>query len=286
MSFSVSQALAAAEAVQRGIERREADGHDTSGMGPVITIMMGRIEDWLRVVLDRDGLVVDPAALPWSGVAVFKRAYAEWQSRGFRARLLGAAIRHQLHWSELIGGDVIITMPSSWQKRFNASSIEVRPRIDDPVPYVDELARHFPDFLAAYEPDGLVGRRVRHLGADGPHAARVHRLLPRAAAPGHRRAAAKPGQVIDPQLRLPPGEAVTPLLAGWRYLGFSVHTFTAPTVIGRKDHETAIVVLARRRRPRRRPGAAGPRIGLGGAALGRLPAAGCRRRRCARWANR
>jgi 5-deoxy-glucuronate isomerase len=49
--------------------------------------------------------------------------------------------------------------------------------------------------------------------------------------------------VIVPQLRLPPGEAATPLLAGWRYLGFSVHTFTAPTVIGRKDHETAIVVL-------------------------------------------
>jgi transaldolase len=155
VSFSVAQALAAAEAVQRGIERREAEGMDASQMGPVITIMMGRIEDWLRVVVERDGLVIDPAALPWSGVAVFKRAHAEWQSRGFRARLLGAAIRHHLHWSELIGGDVVITMPSSWQKRFNASSIEVRPRIDDPVSYVDELARHFPDFLAAYEPDGL-----------------------------------------------------------------------------------------------------------------------------------
>ena len=50
--------------------------------------------------------------------------------------------------------------------------------------------------------------------------------------------------MIVPQLRLPPGEAVTPLGAGWRYLSFSVHTFTAPTVIGRKDHETAIVILA------------------------------------------
>ena len=40
------------------------------------------------------------------------------------------------------------------------------------------------------------------------------------------------------------GEPVTPAAAGWRYLGFSVHTLTAPTVIGRKDHETAIVVLA------------------------------------------
>ena len=155
VSFSVAQGVAAAEAVQRGLERREAAGNDTSSMGPVITIMMGRIEDWLRVVVERDGLVVDPAALAWSGVAVFKRAYAEWQSRGFRARLLGAAIRHHLHWSELIGGDVIITMPSAWQKRFNASAIDVRRRIDDPVPYVDELCAAFPDFVRAHEPSGL-----------------------------------------------------------------------------------------------------------------------------------
>jgi transaldolase len=155
VSFSVSQAVAAAEAVERGLARRSAEGLATDDMGPVITIMMGRIEDWLRVVADRDGVIVDPAALVWSGVAVFKRAYGLWRERGYRARLLGAAIRHQLHWSELIGGDVIITMPSSWQKRFNDSDVEVRPRIDDPVPYVDELAGHFLDFRRAHEPDGL-----------------------------------------------------------------------------------------------------------------------------------
>jgi transaldolase len=154
VSFSVAQALAAASAVERGIDRREAAGRDTSRMGPVITIMMGRIEDWLRVYVEREGLVLDPAALAWSGVAVFKRAHAEWPAHGFRARLLGAAIRHHLHWSELIGGDVIITLPPSWQRRFNASSIEVRPRIDDPVPYLDEL-RTLPDFVRAWEPDGL-----------------------------------------------------------------------------------------------------------------------------------
>jgi transaldolase len=88
---------------------------------------------------------------------VFKRAYHIFQERGYRARLLGAAIRHHLHWSELIGGDVVITMPSAWQKRFNASDVEVRPRMDDPVDpaIVAELAAHFSDFVRAYEPDGL-----------------------------------------------------------------------------------------------------------------------------------
>jgi transaldolase len=157
VSFSVAQAVAAAEAVERGLRRRESEGLPTNDMGPVITIMVGRIEDWLKVLVDRDGTVVHPAALAYSGVAVFKRAYRMFQERGFRARLLAAAIRHHLHWSEFIGGDVVITLPSAWQRKFNASRIAVRERMDDPVDpaYIDELRAAFPDFERAYEPDGL-----------------------------------------------------------------------------------------------------------------------------------
>jgi transaldolase len=157
VSFSVAQALAASEAVERGLRRREAEGLPVDDMGPVITVMMGRLEDWLRVQTERDGIVADPAAVPWSGVAVFKRTVAEFRARGLRARPLAAAIRHHLHWSELIGGDVVITLPAAWQRRFNASSVEVRPRMDDPVDpaILAELQARFPDFVRAYEPDGL-----------------------------------------------------------------------------------------------------------------------------------
>jgi transaldolase len=167
VSFTVAQAVESAAAIERGLRRRDEAGLDTARMGPVVTLMMGRIEDWLRVVVDRDGLSVNPDALPWSGVAVFKRAYREFRERGFRARLLGAAIRHHYHWSELIGGDVVITMPSSWQKRFNASDIEVKPRIDDAIPaaHLDALRRHLPDFVRAYEPDGLAVAEFDRFGA-------------------------------------------------------------------------------------------------------------------------
>jgi transaldolase len=166
VSFSVAQALAAADAVERGLERRDAENRDTTRMGPVITIMMGRLEDWLRSAADEDGITVHPEALPWAGVAVVKRAYAEWAARGFRARLLAAAIRHHLHWSELIGGDLVITLPPVWQRRFNASSVEVRPRIDNPVdPEWVAGLRALPDFVHAYEPDGLA---LDELDAWGP----------------------------------------------------------------------------------------------------------------------
>ena len=87
----------------------------------------------------------------------FKRAYGLFRERGYRSRVLGAAIRHHYHWSQLIGGDVVITMPAAWQRRFNGSSVPVRPAIDDPVApaVVEELAAHFPDFRRAYEPDGM-----------------------------------------------------------------------------------------------------------------------------------
>jgi transaldolase len=157
VSFSVAQALAAGEAVERGLKRREAEGLRVDDMGPVITVMLGRLEDWLRAQADLEGIISHPSAFPWSGVAVFKRTVAEFQRRGLRARPLAAAMRHHLHWSELIGGDVIITIPSAWQRRFNGSDVEVRPRMDEPVDaaMVDELRRHFPDFVRAYEPDGL-----------------------------------------------------------------------------------------------------------------------------------
>jgi transaldolase len=155
--FSVAQALAAGEAIERGLRRRDAEGLDTASMGPVVTVMMGRIEDWLRVQTERDGIIADPGALPWSGVAVMKRTYSLFRERSLRARPLGAAIRHHLHWSELIGGDLVLTLPSIWQKRFNGSAIEVKPRIDDPVDpaIIAELSARFPDFVRAYEPDGL-----------------------------------------------------------------------------------------------------------------------------------
>jgi transaldolase len=167
VSFSVAQAAAAAEAVERGLARRAAEGLSSDDMGPVVTLMMGRLEDWLRVLVEREGTIIDPAALAWSGVAVFKRAYALFRERGFRARLLGAAIRHHLHWSELVGGDVVLTLPGSWQRRFNASSIEVRERIDVPVEKrtVDQLLAHFVDFGRAYEPDGLA---VEEFDSFGP----------------------------------------------------------------------------------------------------------------------
>lgn len=155
--FTLPQCIAVAESVERGLRRREREGKDISSMGPVCTIMVGRLDDWLKVYQERRPISVDPGILEWSGVAVFKKTYRIFRERGYRLRLLSAAFRNVMQWSELIGADAVISPPSAWQKRFNASDIEVRPRIDDAVDprVVDDLVRHFPDFRRAYSEDGL-----------------------------------------------------------------------------------------------------------------------------------
>ncbi len=153
VSFTLPQCVAVAEAVERGLRTREANGHDLSAMGPVCTIMVGRLDDWLKFVMERDAIVTDPGHLEWAGVAVFKQTYRLFRERGYRLRLLSAAFRNHMHWSELIGGDVVISPPSAWQKQFADSDITVVNRIDTPVDpaIVRDLSSRFPDFRLAYE---------------------------------------------------------------------------------------------------------------------------------------
>lgn len=155
--FTLPQCIAVAEAVERGLRRREREGKDISSMGPVCTIMVGRLDDWLKVVGEKENITVDPGYLEWAGVAVFKKTYQIFRERGYRIRLLSAAFRNHMHWSELIGGDIVISPPYAWQVRFNASDIRVRSRIDQPVdPHiVDELSRKFVDFRRASTEGGL-----------------------------------------------------------------------------------------------------------------------------------
>jgi transaldolase len=155
--FTLPQCIAVAEAVERGLRRREHDGKDTASMGPVCTIMVGRLDDWLRVVMERERIAIDPGYLEWAGVAVFKKTYAIFRDRGYRIRLLSAAFRNHMHWSEFIGADAVVSPTSAWQKRINASDIDVIPRIDIPVDprVVNGLLAHFEDFRRAYTENGL-----------------------------------------------------------------------------------------------------------------------------------
>lgn len=166
VSFCVPQAVAVAEAVERGLNRRAALGLPTAEMGPVCTIMIGRLDDWLKIWVKKEGIPFDPSILDWAGIAAMKKAYAIFQQRGYRARLLAAAYRHLGHWSELIGGEMIASLPYEWQLKANASDIQVSLTMDTPVaPAILSALQTLPEFRRAYEPDGMTVDEFDTFGA-------------------------------------------------------------------------------------------------------------------------
>lgn len=166
VSFSVAQAVAVAEAVERGLARREKDGLSNEMMAPVCTIMIGRVDDWLKKAVSRSKLLVDPECLEWGGVAVFKKAYGIFKQRGYRTRLLTAAYRNHYHWSALLGGDVSMTIPYNWMQVFANSTIELKDSMDTPVnpAYMEQLLS-LDEFRKVYDEDGMTIENFEHYGA-------------------------------------------------------------------------------------------------------------------------
>jgi transaldolase len=167
VSFTVPQMIAVGEAIERGLKRREADGLEVSRMAPVCTMMIGRLDDWMKVVVTRDAIDIDPAYLDWAGIAAFKKACAIYKERGYRTRPLSAAYRHLGHWAELIGGDLVQTIPYEWALKINACDIPVIERMQNPVDptIVEALYAKIPDFRRAYDEDGMTPEEFDSYGA-------------------------------------------------------------------------------------------------------------------------
>lgn len=165
--FTVPQSIAVAEAIERGLERRTARGMPVDEISPVCTIMIGRTDDWMKVLAKREAVDIDPSYLDWVGIACLKKAYGIYKQRGYRTRLLGAAYRHLGHWSELIGGDIVLTIPYEWQLKINASDIEVKERMMNPVEHqiITTLYNKIPDFRRAYDENGLSKQEFTTYGA-------------------------------------------------------------------------------------------------------------------------
>lgn len=167
VSFTVPQAVEAGEAIERGLKRREAEGKPVENSGHVVTIMCGRLDDWMKECYKREGHVFDPGYLEWAGVAAFKKAYGIFKERGLRSRLLAAAYRNGLQWTEFVGGDVVLSPPFAWQQKFQASGVDPTPRMDIPVDQtiIDTLYEKIPDFRKAYDVDGMTPAQFDDFGA-------------------------------------------------------------------------------------------------------------------------
>ncbi len=156
VSFSVAQALAVSAALERGLKRARAAGHNADAIRPYITLMIGRVDDQLKRAAEAQKIAVTPA-IEWAGIAVFKHAHQLFKSRGLPGTLLAAAYRHDGHWSQIIGPDVLQTVPYNWWTKFNTGAAAPALTLGQPVDgaILAELRAKFPDFLRAYDEHGM-----------------------------------------------------------------------------------------------------------------------------------
>ena len=167
VSFTLPQALYVAQAFEGALDRAKAAGVQMQRLHPYVTLMVGRLDDLLQRALAKQGVSIDPGYLHWAGIAVFKKAHLLFRERGYRSTLLAAAYRHHLHWSELVGPGVVLSMPYAWWKQFEASDVDVVETLDRPVDLrvVEALCSKFEDFRRAYDEKGLAPEEFVHYGA-------------------------------------------------------------------------------------------------------------------------
>lgn len=154
VSFTVPQVLAVAERYRRGLARARAAGHTLGQCFAVI--MIGRLDDYLRDVAQDRRADVSEADIRQAGLAVTKRAYALFKERGYEAVLLVAALRGTYHMLGLAGAELIMSIHPDHQATLLAPGVPREGGIA--VPVASEVIRRLealPDFVRAYEPDGM-----------------------------------------------------------------------------------------------------------------------------------
>jgi transaldolase len=164
VSFTVPQALAIAERQRAGIRRARQKGIEPGRCFGVI--MIGRLDDFLREVAHDNQAAVSEADIRQAGLAVTKRAYALYKERRYETVLLVAALRGDYHLTELAGGDLLMSIAPAYQEIFVTKDLPREERIQAPVPpEVVERLLQMPEFVRAYEPEGMTPSEFIGFGA-------------------------------------------------------------------------------------------------------------------------
>ena len=153
VGMTVPQALASGEAIQRGHERAKRNGIKP-GFGAAV-IMVGRLDDYLRDVVQDNGLDVSNEDIILAGAACYKRSIKLFAERGYEAYLMAAAFRGAAQLKELAGSKSMLSVAPKTAKL--VENDEFGENISDrPIP-ADVIARlnRINEFVRAYEPNGM-----------------------------------------------------------------------------------------------------------------------------------
>jgi len=149
--FSISQAVCVCELYERIT-------CETGKFPPFyVTHITGIFDQFLGQVVENEHIDISPEALFYAGCAIAKKEYHIIKDRGYKATLLGGGARGTQHFTEMVGGDIHITLNWSTVQELINMDIPIVNRMDSEVSQglVEELSDKLVDFRRAYEDAGL-----------------------------------------------------------------------------------------------------------------------------------
>jgi len=158
--FSIAQARCICDLYEEAAQR-------TGNYPPFfVTHITGIFDEYLGKVARREGIEIDPDVLAWAGCTVARKEYRFIKERGYHTTMLGGGARGNHHFTEMVGGDVHVTINWTTAEDIMAQDTPLVDRIgvETPPAVIDELCEKFPDFRRAYEDDGLAVEEYAEYG--------------------------------------------------------------------------------------------------------------------------
>jgi transaldolase len=149
--FSIAQAIHMCDLYERAVRQ--------TGRRPpfYLTHITGIFDEYLGKVTKREGIKISSEVLGQAGCAIARKEYRLIRGRGYQTTMLGGGARGTHHFTEVVGGDVQVTINWSTAQQITDVGTPVVSRIDaeTPQPVIDELREKFIDFRRACDEDGL-----------------------------------------------------------------------------------------------------------------------------------
>ncbi|WP_158027187.1 transaldolase family protein [Labilibacter marinus] len=124
----------------------------------LLSLITGIYDEWLQKDVQEKGIEVNPDALYQAGMVIAKKVYKTMHDRGTELGFIGGGMRGLHHFTEMVGGDVNITM--NWKghaEELLKLNKPVVSRLFNPTQDVvlEELLAKLPEFNKAYFENGL-----------------------------------------------------------------------------------------------------------------------------------
>ncbi len=132
-----------------------------------LSLITGIYDEWLQKEVAAQNININKDILYQAGMVIAKKVYRLMHDRGYELGFIGGGVRGMQHFTEMVGGDVCITM--NWQGQVDKlieMDLPVVSRLFNPVQeeVLDTLLERVPQFRQAYMENGLQADEYEEYG--------------------------------------------------------------------------------------------------------------------------